>query len=522
MAPTPANGLPFKVFYSYSHKDEKLRTRLATSLKTLEREGLIENWCDRQIGAGTEWARQIHERLESSDIILLLISFDFVASSYCYDLEMKRALVRHAEGKTRVVPIMLRPTYYQNLPFSKLQFLPEDGKPVTKWKIRDDALVQIVQGIRRIVEELLKRPSLPIEPILTSEPALAAQPSSAFLPNTHVLLETGPVPVDSEFYEPRDADRAASQDLKSRYTTIIVKGYRQSGKSSLLTRLHFEALDAGQQSCYLSFRDIDESSLKHCDTLFPELAWMIADDLGTGTNPDNLWSDRRGPVQNLTRFLHDAVLDPSKSDVLLLFDDVDFLFERSECRDELFAMIRSWHNHRVRDRKGSWKKLRLVIAHATDPALWISNLDQSPFNVGHKVSLDDFDQAQVADLNLKHGRPLKSEEEIRRLIRLVGGHPYLVRLSLYTLVTRPCTIEELETTASGPSGPFLSHLNWYSSRIAGNSKLRTALRQIVKQGKCRDDQHFQKLLAAGLIRGASRDQVAMRCQLYHDYFKERL
>jgi internalin A len=141
-----------RLFYSYSHKDETLRDELETHLKLLQRQGLIQPWHDRRILPGDEWAGDIDDNLNRADIILLLISADFIASDYCYDLEMKRAMERHEAGEARVIPIIVRPTDWQNTPFSKLQFLPKNGKAVTQWGDRDAAWLNVETGIKQVLE----------------------------------------------------------------------------------------------------------------------------------------------------------------------------------------------------------------------------------------------------------------------------------------------------------------------------------------------------------------------------------
>lgn len=143
-----------KVFYSYSRKDEDLRDEMENCLKTLKRQGIIEDWHDRKIGAGSEWAGEINERLNTADIILLLVSPDFLASDYCYDVEVKRAMERHEAGQARVIPVLLRVSDWQHAPFSKLQALPKNAKPVKKWEDRDEAFQEIAEGIRKAVEEM--------------------------------------------------------------------------------------------------------------------------------------------------------------------------------------------------------------------------------------------------------------------------------------------------------------------------------------------------------------------------------
>jgi internalin A len=114
------------LFYSYSHKDETLRNELETHLKLLQRQNLISTWLDRKITAGAEWAGQIDRNHQTAEIILLLVSADFIASAYCYDKEMKRALERHEAGRARVIPVIMRDVDWQSAPFSKLQALPKE------------------------------------------------------------------------------------------------------------------------------------------------------------------------------------------------------------------------------------------------------------------------------------------------------------------------------------------------------------------------------------------------------------
>lgn len=145
------------VFYSYAHEDEKLRDKLNTHLKILERQKVIDSWHDRDILPGSEWADEIDENLEAAQIILLLISADFIASDYCWGKELERAMERHEDGDARVIPIILRSCDWSSAPFGKLQALPKNAKPVTSFKDQDQAFTDIAQGIRRVAEDLRKK-----------------------------------------------------------------------------------------------------------------------------------------------------------------------------------------------------------------------------------------------------------------------------------------------------------------------------------------------------------------------------
>jgi hypothetical protein len=147
-------GAPLLLFYSYAHEDEPLREELEKHLRMLSREGLISEWHDRKILAGAAWAQEIDAYLEAASIVLLLVSPDFLASDYCYEIEMQRALERHRLGLARVIPVILRPCDWQHTPFASLQCLPRNGQPVTTWYDQDEAFLDIAQGLRRVIEHI--------------------------------------------------------------------------------------------------------------------------------------------------------------------------------------------------------------------------------------------------------------------------------------------------------------------------------------------------------------------------------
>lgn len=143
---------PVEIFLSYAHQDESLVEELVRHLKPLVRQGLISTWYDRDITQGELWNEKIIEHLERSQIILLLISPNYLASDYCYDVEMSRALQLHATGVASVIPLILRPVDWSGTPFNKLQALPKNAKPLTSWADRDEVFREIVEEIRKIVE----------------------------------------------------------------------------------------------------------------------------------------------------------------------------------------------------------------------------------------------------------------------------------------------------------------------------------------------------------------------------------
>ena len=147
-----------RAFISYSHRDERLKDQLDNHLKLLQRQELLEVWHDRQIMAGSDWKGEIDSNLDRADLILLLVSPDFIASEYCYDVEMSRALERHAEGSARVIPVIIRDVAWRIAPFARLQALPKDGRAVTLARSRDTAWRNVAEGIETALKELAKKP----------------------------------------------------------------------------------------------------------------------------------------------------------------------------------------------------------------------------------------------------------------------------------------------------------------------------------------------------------------------------
>ncbi len=151
--PQPKTG-PIEILFSYTRKDEELRNKIEVHLAPLKRSGRITCWHDRQIQGGSKWNLSISTHLDTADIILLLISPDFLNSDYCNQVEVKRALERHEKGEIHLVPIILRPSDWKDEKFAELQSLPTDAKPVVKWELEDDALHDITKHLKILIKTI--------------------------------------------------------------------------------------------------------------------------------------------------------------------------------------------------------------------------------------------------------------------------------------------------------------------------------------------------------------------------------
>lgn len=146
-----------ELFVSYCHADEALKNEVIKHLTPLKHLELIEVWHDRKIPPGGDWDHIISTNLKSADIILILVSIDFINSKYCYDVELETALERHDQKSAVVIPVILRNCMWQHSPFAKIQAIPKDGRPVCSYKNQDDAFTEIANSIKLIAEKILEQ-----------------------------------------------------------------------------------------------------------------------------------------------------------------------------------------------------------------------------------------------------------------------------------------------------------------------------------------------------------------------------
>jgi hypothetical protein len=258
--------------------------------------------------------------------------------------------------------------------------------------------------------------------------------------------------------------------------------------------------------------------LASSDLFLRDLAEFIVRKLRLDVNEvAKSWQSSLGPQDKLTYLMEDYVLPETDAPIILALDEVDRLLQ-TPFHSDFFALLRSWHNSRALDEQ--WDKLDLVMVISTEPYLLIADVNQSPFNVGLKLYLEDFNDDQVRQLNMRHGDPVE-DSDFPQVMELLAGHPYLTRKALYLLVTAEMTWTELVRVAALDQGPFGDHLRWQQWLLRDEPELRAALKQVIEQHQCEDEMALFRLLQAGLVKG-SGDYYTCRCDLYRIYFKDKL
>jgi DNA-binding SARP family transcriptional activator len=342
-----------------------------------------------------------------------------------------------------------------------------------------------------------------------------------FTPSSPLEPPGGAVPLDSPFYVERPTDEAFRAALTQRRSIVLLKGAGQVGKTSLLARGLQHAREAGARVILTDLQKLNAAHLEGAESFCRGLAQWLADELDLDVSPDEVWHPRRGPSANLDQYVQRGVLGRIEGPLVWGLDEVDRLFA-CEFGSEIFRLFRAWHNERALDPAGPWRRFTVAIAYATEAHLFITDANQSPFNVGTRLTLDDFTPDQVADLNRRYGSPLTSEGELRRLHGWVSGHPYLVRLCLHELATRGIGMGDLEARIGEDDGPFEDHLRRLLGRLQRDPELCEVLRGALRGQPCPTPESFYRLRSAGVLVGDSARDARLRCRLYAEFLARRL
>jgi hypothetical protein len=247
---------------------------------------------------------------------------------------------------------------------------------------------------------------------------------------------------------------------------------------------------------------------------------LTKDDLMKLVWPDQICDADLGPSMNFTRYVRREVLGSNAAPLVWGLDEVDRLFT-CPFASEVFGLFRSWHNARSLDPAGPWRRLTLAMAYATEAHLFITDIHQSPFNVGTRLVLEDFTREQAAELNRRYGSPL-AEAEVERFFQLVGGHPYLVRRGLREMTAHGVGYDALEARADHDEGPFGDHLRRLLISLHQDAAMCDVVRGVIEGHPCPTAESFYRLRSAGVVIGDSARDATMRCQLYASYLKQHL
>lgn len=335
---------------------------------------------------------------------------------------------------------------------------------------------------------------------------------------------SGAVPLNSRFYVERPPiEEQVFREIDKPGSLIRIRASRQMGKSSLMHRMIAYAKQKGLQTASLNLQRADRAVFDSLDLFLRWLCANVSQQLGLTPTMDEYWSKDTGSKMSCTLYFQRYVLKAIDRALVLAIDELNCIFEYPDLAADFLPLLRSWYEDA--SEYEVWQKLRLVVVHATEVYIPL-NLNQSPFNVGLPIKLPELTLTQIQDLALRHhltwaeGEP--GEHRLQPLLDLIGGHPHLVRLALYSLGRQEITLEQLLEEAPTPAGIYGEHLRQQLSLLQKDPTLSIALQRILSD----ESHHLEsvtayKLESLGLIK-LQVDRAISSRKLYQIYFQNEL
>jgi serine/threonine-protein kinase len=411
-------------------------------------------------------------------------------------------------GKTSPKSISIEPQARHLVPTTM-----EEPKPITSMPIETSAELSLVSRILQTLRWLLVGNGTN-----NPQPKTTAPEPTPLSP--HWEQPEGQVSLNSPFYVERlPIESDCYEAIVLPGSLIRIKAPRQMGKTSLLTRILHQAQQQGHRTVYLNFQSADADSFTSLDKFLQWFCASITHKLNLTDKLGDYWHSVLGSKSKCTNYFQKYILSKIHNPIVLGLDEVDQLFQYPELATDFFALLRVWHE--TSKNEEIWKKLRLVIVHSKEVYIPL-NINQSPFNVGLPIELPEFNQSQVQELVQRHKLDWTGLE-VQQLMSLVGGHPYLLRRSLYAIARHRITLPQLLQTALTEEGMYSDHLRRHLSNLQEDANLIAAIKQVVTSpnpSRIETGSAF-KLRSMGLVKFQGNHVVPL-CDLYRRYFHEQL
>ncbi len=335
--------------------------------------------------------------------------------------------------------------------------------------------------------------------------------------DTTPCYPSGSIPLESPFYLQRfSIEKQINQETRKPGGLIRIKAAKEMGKTSLLLRILDYANQQGYHTVSLNLEQADQAILSDLNQFLRWLCANISRQLQRKPMLDEYWDEDMGSKISSTLYLQDYILDSIDAPLVLALDEVNQIFEHPQVAKDFLPLLRSWYEEAKR--LPVWQKLRLVVIHSTEIYVPLQ-LNQSPFNVGLPIQLEDFNLAEVQQLAQRYGLDWKDDTKGRQLMSIVGGHPALVNLALYHLSRQEITMPQLLETAPTAMGIYAHHLQRHWATLEKQPELAQALDAVFNATEpiTLDRILAYKLSSMGVIKQLGNKAIA-GCELYRRYF----
>ncbi|NEP44085.1 MAG: TIR domain-containing protein, partial [Okeania sp. SIO2H7] len=470
------------------------------------------------IRLGENWPERIEAELKKCDYLLLLLS-EQSASSEMVAEEVRRAKElqdSNPNGKPRILPIRVDFPMSSPLNYNLYGYLNQIQQ--REWNSPADTPNLIAEVIGLLAGEIA--PEKPTETKFIA-PKVREDIERRPLPAAAPELPEGQVSLNSGFYVERPPiERRCYEEIAREGSLIRIKAPRQMGKTSLMARiLHHSSTNLDYKTLSLSFQLGEGQIFANLDKFLQWFCANVALELDLPIRLNDFWNPIFGSKVACKSYFEKYLLKSISTPLVLGLDEVDAIFQYPEIASDFFGLLRAWHEE-AKNRE-IWKKLRLLVVHSTE-AYVPMDINQSPFNVGLPIELPEFNRAQILDLAGRYQLNW-NDENVDRLMEIVGGHPYLVRLALYHIARGDRSLDELLETAATDGGIYGDHLRRHLWILQQRSELAEAAKKVVSAAEPiqLDSMQGFKLHSIGIV-NLQGNLVRPRCNLYRLYLSDRL
>lgn len=506
-----------KIFISYrsAEPDRELGVQLETALSAI---GHTVFTTEKSIKLGDNWFDRINFFLKECDYLLLLLPPTGTQSELLtYQVQQAKELQDSRPDKKPVIlPIRVGFPLSAPLNHDLRGYLYRIKQ--REWQTTADTPI-LIEEILSLLAETPAPGKNETEDLMPKQ-VLGISSDRIPLPAAEPELPGGQVDVASQFYVERPPiEERCYQTILQPSALIRIKAPRQMGKTSLMAKILHHASCRDYRTVPLTFQLVDKTVFANLDKFLKWFCAYVGRELHIPNQLDDYWDEIFGSKVNCKDYFEKYLLPQIDTPLVLGLDEIDRVFQYPDIAEDFLGLLRAWHEESKR--RDIWKKLRLIVVHSTEVYIPM-NINQSPFNVGLPVDLPEFNAQQIQDLAVRHNLNW-SHREVEKLMAIVGGHPYLVRVALYHISRSDLTLDELKETAVAEAGIYSDHLRRQLWNLEEYPELAQGMREIAAADSPVQLKAIQafKLDSLGLVKLQGNECVP-RCELYRQYFRSHL
>lgn len=512
----------FQIFISYNSQDpdQELARQFETALTAAGHQVFMAG---DHIRLGENWFRRINEELKRCDYLLLFLPPQSAQSELLtYQVQLARELqFSRPDRKPLILPIRVGFSLSTALNHDLRGYLYRIQQ--REWRSPEDTII-ILKEVLTLLAVPPSNIALEVEEkteiSLTEEISSVGSANSPPMPSAEPEIPGGQIDVASTFYIERPPiEERCYQTILQPSGLIRIKAPRQMGKTSLMARILHHAALQGYRTVTLSFQLVDKEVFSNLKKFLKWFCAYVGRELRLPNQLDDYWDDIFGSKVNCKDYFEKYLLAQIDHPLVLGLDEIDRVFQYPDIAEDFLGLLRAWHEESKR--RAIWKKLRLLVVHSTEVYIPM-NINQSPFNVGLPIDLPEFNPQQVKDLASRHNLNW-SEQEVGKLMSVIGGHPYLVRVALYHISKQDLSLEDLPENVMTETGIYSDHLRRHLWNLEEYPELVTAMRNIVSENYSRNLTGMLgfKLDSLGLVKWQG-NKYYPKCELYRQYFQVHL